>query len=186
LRALANLPKKFWIPVVFGHLNKERYSNRTSEHFTARYRENNRAHVIDIAEHRNAFALAEIAIERQMRRFPRDEICMLIAEDTDRVKRAVKNAHTMLRDPRAIVGTEFESVPEFPLKKIVDVPYFAEKAESPPLQLADLCAYLIMRRLLRRSDSQEFFELIFPQLTWRTYDFREPISAECFGTGSFV
>ena len=51
-------------------------------------------------------------------------------------------------------------MPEFPLKKIVDVPYFAEKAESPPLQLADLCAYLIMRHLLRRSDSQEFFELI--------------------------
>ena len=66
-----------------------------------------------------------------------DEICMLIAEDTDRVKRAVKNdAHTMLRDPRAIAGTEFSKVRELPLTKIVDTPHLAEKGQSAALQVA--------------------------------------------------
>ena len=96
-----------------------------------------------------------------------DEICMLIAEDTDRVKRAVKNdAHTMLRDPRAIAGTEFSKVRELPLTKIVDTPHLAEKGQSAALQVANFCAYFIMRRILRRTDSQEFFEPFAPQLIW--------------------
>src|SRR5437868_5943158 len=78
----------------------------------------------------------------------RCKICTLIAEDTDRVKRAVKNdAHTVLRDPRAIAGTEFSKVRELPLTKIVDTPHLAEKGQSAALQVANFCAYFIMRRI---------------------------------------
>jgi hypothetical protein len=156
LRALASLPKKHGLPVVFGHLDKAEYrrdaQRQIGDHSTPRTRDQ----VIDVAEHMVAFARAEIAIERQMHQFPRNEICMLIAEDTDRVKRAVKNA----------------------------TPHFAAKAESAPLQLADVCAYLILRRFMRRTETQEFFELIAPQLTWRAVDFGDPMGTEQLGGGS--
>jgi hypothetical protein len=186
LRDLAALPKELWMPVVFGHVDKAEYRKDAAQQIMIHSRDENRAHVVDIAEHMIAFARAEIGIERQMRRFPRDEICMLIAEDTDRVKRAVKGAHALLRNPLEIVGTEFERVPELPLAKIVDTPHFAAKADSAPLQMADVCADLILRRMLRRADSQEFFELIAPQLTWTATDFGDPMGAEQFGVGSRV
>jgi hypothetical protein len=186
LHDIAKLPTEFWMPVVFGHVNKDEYRKDAAQQIMMHSNENNRAHVIDVAEHMVAAARAEIGIERRMRLFPRDEICMLIAEDTDRVKRAVKGAHALLRNPLEIVGTEFARVPELPLTKIVDTPHFAEKADSAPLQVADVCAYLVLRRILRRTDSQEFFEVIAPQLSWTATDFGAPMGTERFGTGSLV
>jgi hypothetical protein len=185
LRALASLPKQLWIPIAFGHLKKSEEPEGYPL-FTIHLRDNARAHATDIVQHMVAFSRAEIAIERQMNRFPRNEICMLIAEDTDRVKRALKNAHAFLRDPLAIANSPFAGISYLPLRRIVDTPHFAAKADSVPLQIADVCAYLVLRRLLRRSDSQEFFELIAPQLTWAARDFGERMGAEEFGTGSLV
>jgi hypothetical protein len=122
LRALAKLPRQFWMPVVFGHVNKEEYRRDAAQQIMVHSRETNRAHVTDIAEHMVACARAEITIERQMRLFPRNEICMLIGEDTDRIKRAVKAAHALLKNPLEIVGTEFARVPGLPVTRIVDTP----------------------------------------------------------------
>jgi hypothetical protein len=109
---------------------------------------------------------------------------MVIAEDTDRVKKAVKAAHGLLRDPRKIKGTPFEGIGDLPLAKLIDTAHFAAKTESSLLQIADLCAYLILRRFMRQESSQPFFEQISPQLTWRAKDFGEPIGTEVFGGGS--
>jgi hypothetical protein len=75
---------------------------------------------------------------------------------------------------------------DFRFRRSLDTPHFAEKAESAPLQVADCCAYLIMRRLMRRDDSQQFFELLAPQLTWAASDSGDPMGSERerFGTGS--
>ena len=173
------------MPVIFGYLNKDEYLNYLPQ-LSRHERQETKAQISDVAEHMVAFAHAEIAIERQMHQFSRDEICMLIAEDTDRVKRALKRAHAILRDPQEIIQSGFAGLAGLPLQKIVDTPHFAEKAESAPLQVADCCAYLIMRRLMRRGDSQQFFELLAPQLTWAASDFGDPMGSErdLFGTGS--
>ena len=184
LRDLAKLPKLLGIPIVFGHINKEAYRREIEPTLALQKTEKDRLHAADVAEHMAAFATAEIAIERQVRTYPRDEICMLVAEDTDRVKKAVKNAHALLRDADRLAGSGFEHMPGLPLKKIVDTPHFASKAESAPLQLADVCAYLILRRLMRRDDLQEFFEEIAPQLTWNATDFAESMGCERVGHGA--
>jgi hypothetical protein len=186
LRTLAGIPKTLWIPVVFGHLDKEKENPESNHQLIAHLKGNRAAHLTDIVQHMVAFSRAELAIERQMHSFPRNEICMLIAEDTDRVKRPLKSAHAFLRNPKAVAKSPFAGISYLPLTRIVDTPNFAAKTESVPLQIADLCAYLILRRLLRRSDSQEFFELIAPQLTWTASDFGDPMGVEQFGTGSLV
>lgn len=175
LRELAGIPKAVGFPVVFGHLDKAEYRQSVVE-AVAKHKPKDRAHVTDVAEHMVAFSRCEVAIERRMREFPRDEICMLIAEDTDRVKVPLKEAHRILKNPEAIA-----TVRGLPLTKIVDTPHFAAKRDSSPLQIADVCAFLIMRRLMKREDSQEFFELIAPQLTWRAADFGESMGTEKVG-----
>jgi hypothetical protein len=192
LMEVARLPAEFELPVVFGHLQKGEYREDAAVKLVLAAEgqgkkeaiaNRDKAHVLDIAEHVVAFARAEIAIERQMHRYSRDEICMLFAEDTDRVKPALKMAHAFMRDGSKIIGTEFEDVPELPLRKIVDTPHFADKADSVPLQLADTCAWLILRRLAKRLDTQPFFEAIAPQLLWNCVDFGEPMGAEQVGEG---
>jgi hypothetical protein len=186
LTTIAAIPRQFGMPVIFGYLNKGEYQAAISLQLSRHERQETKAQISDVAEHMVAFAHAEIAIERQMHQFSRDEICMVIAEDTDRVKRALKSAHAILRDPQEIVNSGFAGLSGLPLQKIVDTPHFAEKAESAPLQVADCCAYLIMRRLMRRDDSQQFFELLAPQLTWAASDSGDPMGSERerFGTGS--
>jgi Protein of unknown function (DUF3800) len=184
LHSLAQTPRAFGILVIFGHTVKTQYREEIKPTLVIHKSEKKRLHAADVAEHMTTFATAEIAIERQMMTYPRDEICMLIAEDTDRVKRAVKEAHALLRDPERLARSGFENTPGLPLRKIVDTPHFAEKAHSAPLQVADVCAYLILRRLMRRSDSQEFFEDVAPQLTWNATDFSEPMGSERVGQGA--
>jgi hypothetical protein len=188
LSALAGLPREFGIPVVYGHLTKAEYHRDAADLIAANSTPKNRAEITDIGEHISAFARAEVSIEDRMHQFPRDEICMLIAEDTDRVKQAVKDAHRLVRDPEEMSRGDFATLRDFPVKlplvKIEDTPHFAAKADSRPLQLADLCAFLIMRRLMRQESSQQFFAAISPQLSWTTVDFGEPMAGESLGTGS--
>jgi hypothetical protein len=185
LSALAGLPREFEIPVVFGYLDKASRRDAIERPLSARAPEKLRGRFVDQIEHCLAFIQAEISIDQQMRRFPRDEICMVIAEDTDLIKTVVKLAHRIMRDPDEIAANPvFARVSGLPLIKIEDTPHFAAKADSRPLQLADTCAFLVMRRLMRRAESQPFFEAIAPQLVWACPDFGEPMGAEQIATGS--
>src|SRR5579872_621704 len=181
LQALAAIPREIGFPIVFGHLDKAEYRASVA-HVVAIHKPEHQADVRDVAEHMVAFARCEVAIERQMYEYTRDEIAMLIAEDTDRVKVALKEAHRILKSPNG--SPEFQelavTVRGLPLKKIVDTVYFASKRESAPLQIADLCAFLIMRRLMRREDTQSYFEQIAPKLTWRAKQFGDRMGSEDF------
>jgi hypothetical protein len=99
------------------------------------------------------------------------------------VKPAVKAAHAFLRDPHQWGGANFPAVDGLPLRKVVDTPHFAAKRDSSLLQLADLCAFLIMRRLNRKNDTQPFFEAIAHQLFWNCADFGERMGSEQIGGG---
>jgi hypothetical protein len=182
LERLARLPAAFGLPIVFGSLIKAPYRAEVA-HGLADLPDRQREEDTDIGEHMSVMAQAEIQIELQMHEFPRDEICMLVAEDTDRIKRAVKDSHTFLRDPKRIAGTEFAGFPGLPLRKIVDTPHFASKTDSKLLQLADMCAFLIMRRLTRQETSQPFFEVIAPQIFRHLSDFGDPMGSERISAG---
>lgn len=181
LKKLAALPQTFSLPVVFGHVQKAEYRQEPSiarhvEDQPEKYRPTD----LLIIEHMTAFCRAVVGIERQI---PRDEICMLVAEDTDHVKSHVKSAHAFLRNPGELEKADFPSIDGLPLRKVVDTPHFAAKRDSAPLQLADLCAFLVMRRLNRKQDSQPFFEQISTQLTWGCTDFGDPMGTEQIGGG---
>lgn len=182
IERLAGIIPAFRVPVVFGHLAKAPYRAEVApvlSSLTDKAREED----TDIGEHMSVFAQAELAIEKQMRAYPRDEVCMVVAEDTDRVKRGIKDAHAFLRSPHKIGGTEFEDFSALPLSRVIDTPHFAAKADSPLLQLADLCSFLIKRRLERRENSQPFFAIIAPQIVHHVPDFGASMEAEQIAGG---
>lgn len=187
LEELAGITKRFSLPVIYGLVNKAQYKIECVNRALPPVDRDDQP-IIERAEHMTAFGNAEMAIDRQMHQYPSDEICALICEDTDLVKKAVKSAHEIMRakSKTAEVFAKFfgwTKQPWFPLKKIVDTPHFASKSDSSLLQIADLCSFLIMRRLNRKEDSQVFFEIIAPQLSWRAEEFGERMGQEQIGVG---
>jgi hypothetical protein len=50
-------------------------------------------------------------------------------------------------------------------RNIIDTVHFAAKQESPMLQIADLCAFFIKRKLQGSPDSKPFFDAFAGQMT---------------------
>src|SRR5262249_10568674 len=87
--------------------------------------------------------------------------------------------HRLLQNPKELA----KMYPPFakydlPSTRIIESPFFKGKSESPPLQIADTCAFFIMHRLRRDRATQEFFELLSPQLTVITPGFGEKMGTE--------
>jgi hypothetical protein len=187
LEELAGMPKRFSLPVVYGLANKAKYKIECVNRVLPPAVRDDQT-IVERSEPMTAFGNAEMGIDHQMNQYPSDEICVLICEDTDLVKKAVKSAHEIMRakSKTAEVFAKFfgwTNQPWFPLRKIVDTPHFASKPDASLLQIADLCAFLIMRRLNRKEDSQVFFEIIAPQLSWRADEFGERMGQEQIGVG---
>jgi len=189
LRELAAIPAKFSLPVVFGNVRKgPRVADIIGQIMeTAKTPVRRQQYVLDATMHGTAFAMAETAVEFQMKAFPRDEICMLVAEDTDLVKKAMRLGHTLLERPHELA----KMYPQFaryrlPVTRIVEGPYFKAKSESAPLQVADTCAFIVAHRLRRDEKTQEFFELFSQQIVISSPDFGEKMGNETIGGGQRI
>lgn len=123
------------------------------------------AHERAILFHTMAFIGCAFAIEMLMQTSYPDEVIHLVAENNTQSARAIRDAHAFLKNP-AKVATLPEDVRAayLPLRHIVDTTFFAEKAESAPLQLADACAFAIRRHLERRDDAAEYYDPLIPAL----------------------
>lgn len=188
LRELAAIPAKFSLPIVFGNVKKPHHTQIVQRVVDAVKAPRHRhQYVIDLALHGAAFAMAETAVEMQLQKFPRNEIAMLVAEDTDSVKPAILFGHKLLQNPQELAQI-YPKFPNYdlPVTRIVEGPFFKAKADSPPLQVADTCAFILCHRLNRDQRTQEFFELLSSQLTMTTADFGEPMGAEKIGGGQRI
>jgi hypothetical protein len=96
------------------------------------------------------------------------ELATVVHEDGTKVKPIIKRLTRTARSKdymksASLRGLTTESLP---LKRIIDTVHFAEKADARPLQLADLCAFIITRVLKRSSFPQVATEIIMKQLHW--------------------
>jgi len=174
LWALIALPGELGVPVVFGHLDRAQYASQAI--VRAPGETPRRADLIDLEEHAIAFAKAETAIGRHTRESSPNETRTVVAEDNGRMKQAVETALSRRR-------TQGEIAPAGAPHAPATTAPFAARAESRPLQLAEMCAFFILRRLTRQQSSQPFFEALTPQLEWNIHGFGEPMGSEPAGMG---
>jgi hypothetical protein len=87
LKALSQIPREFGLPITFGSFDKSGSNLASEVPKAAGLPEKHHLKFKNIFEHVIAFTWTEIGIEQQTKRFPRDEICMIVAEDTDLVKK---------------------------------------------------------------------------------------------------
>lgn len=141
LRDLARIPRKLGIPIVYEAIERAKLRLADSEEAKRAGRPPTPFEE-SVAAHAIAFMACTLRIEQAMRaRWP-NEIAQMVAEDNDQARTLVKGTHEIFRDPSKADG---KIIPNniLPIRKIRGSVHFASKAESGPLQLADLCAFVI-------------------------------------------
>lgn len=150
---LAELPKKFNLPVCMALIDKNEFPDSEA-------RRGKSPLVVYVAQHATAIAQAAIQVELWMRQKTTGEITHLIAEDNSDVRQAAREMQVMLRDKRRMMGTG--SI--FPFVRIRDGLQFATKQESKALQIADFCSWACRRAVKDANNARRFYEPIRAQV----------------------
>jgi hypothetical protein len=161
---LSQIPAIFELPIVYGFLNKPRHQVTSDTRIVSQQEK-------DVIAHGLAFVKCSMEIERFMRERWPNEIAQLVAEYNDQAHAHIKYAHSMMRNPASLQLDD--AVKSYlPLKSIRGSVHFADKSESAPLQVADVCSFLIRRRLLNRDDRvMQFYKNLQPMmLMWPKED----------------
>jgi hypothetical protein len=176
LRDLAEVPKKLDIPIIYEALERAKLDLANSPE-AARAGRPPTSFEESVAAHAIVFCSCTLRIEQMMREVWPEEVAQMVAEDNDQVRALVKGTHEHFRDPSRIDG-QITPTDMLPLKKIRGSVHFANKMESKPLQLADLCAFVIRGHLASHPQSGPLFAQIKPMMMlWPNYnkDYKGPM-----------
>jgi uncharacterized protein DUF3800 len=108
--------------------------------------------------------------DRWLGRFAPSELSTIIHEDGTPAKPLIKLTLRIMRSAELMQqwGSDPAMAAEFglPLRRIIDTVHFAEKADARPLQLADLCAFILGRAMKRLEVPIGAFQILFKRLQW--------------------
>src|SRR6266852_5096161 len=134
LNDIAGIIEELSLPVVASFYQKETFGADVPEVLNAAHNEKR-----DIMQ---SMCVLDCAVwaDRWLEKYATGENGIIIAEDTDRVKRLVKASIMLFRTPAMLRAYEVDWIQGLPLKRIIDTVHFASKGHAAALQLADLCA----------------------------------------------
>ena len=154
LAELAALPASFDLPITSAVCGKADIVEMTGQRSPK---------LLDIVSHVLAYATALQMVERFfMYRFP-TEYTLIIAEDHPQVKKMLREVHSMLQSPEKLPSFLL-NYDELPFLHIRDTVMFADKKDSPTLQLADVCSFIIRGVASGHPRSGPLFEALRPAL----------------------
>lgn len=164
---LAQVIADLHLPVVAGFFRKDKFGVA----LLARYQ----THAERAKQVQNLSVLdCLIWADRWLARYAPNELATVVHEDGTQAKPLIKRTVRMMRSKDLIAkyGVPDATRIEFdlPLKRIIDTVHFAEKPDARPLQLADLCAFILGRTMQEKSVPQGVFDIIWKQLSWVTGD----------------
>jgi hypothetical protein len=140
LRGLSRIPGHFDVPVAWGYIEKSKFPDpKMAIAFDPEE--------VEVARHIMAFTDCSLVVENFMRECTTNEIALVIAEDRDIVRQAVKEAIALYRSPAQLKAWRLDKKKLLPFRHIRDTVHFAKKSESRHLQLADACTFFIKGHL---------------------------------------
>jgi hypothetical protein len=156
LHDLARLPGKLDIPIVWEAVERSKFD--LIDEVRKAGREPTPFEIL-VAVHSLAFCACTLRIEQFMRAIWKDEVAQMVVEDNDQVRTFLKSTHEVFRDPSK---AEQRLLPNniLPLRKVRGSLHFASKAESGPLQLADICAFIIRGHLARHPHNPPLYKRV--------------------------
>ena len=155
LHDLVRIPSQCDLPILFGCCPRNRQLTKSSG---APIEESER----DAVVHSIAFLECACRIEKIMRQLWPTEVALLIAEDRPIVRKTLRQVQSWAQNKT--VPHEGEEREYLPFRHIRDTPHFAGKKESPLLQLADICAFVIRGHLNERRHNRPLYDKLRPMM----------------------
>jgi hypothetical protein len=132
--------------------------------------------------HSSALMDALMRADKWLERYAPTELATVIHEDGTPAKKMIKNIVRTMRSRDlmqakgfALSDIEFfEKNYNIPLKRIIDTVHFAEKADARPLQLADLCAFILARGLKGLAVPTYAADIVWKYMRWFFKDLIPP------------
>lgn len=90
------------------------------------------------------------------------EVGSIVFENNNKSRKRIKEFHRFNRDPKNADLLRRMNYGPMVVQRIVGNPHFEEKGQTSPLQLADICAYVIKRHLMGKPESDRFYEALKP------------------------
>tara|TARA_R110002110_G_scaffold335703_2_gene546350 strand:- start:1788 stop:2570 length:783 start_codon:yes stop_codon:yes gene_type:complete len=112
---------------------------------------------IEVAAHAITLAGCELSIEYWMRENTTNEVVLVTAEENSDIRKVAKEIHLMYRNKAELEKNGLGNHPYFPFVKIKDGLQFAAKSECQLLQIADVCAWAIRKRVKKDADAERYF-----------------------------
>ena len=156
LADLAGIPEKFGLPVTSGVSRKEYVRSILDEPIHDRN--------LDAVCHSLAYTGALQLVERVLIHSLPTEYTIIIAEDRPAVKKMIKRVHLSLQRPEKLPPEILSRFYELPFKHIRDTVMFADKKDSPTLQVADTCSFILRGVSSGHPKIGPFLEILRPAL----------------------
>jgi Protein of unknown function (DUF3800) len=164
---LAAIIESMKLPIVAGIYRKEGFGGTLPDAMASALADDSFKKLVI---HGSAAVDCVIWTDRWLERFAPDENAVIVAEDNDYIKKALKNAVRCLRSDRLMDAEGFDSETKkrlgLPLKRIIDTPHFAAKIDAPALQLADLVAFTMGRLSKNKPVVTVVSDVLQNQLQW--------------------
>ena len=154
---IAGLPVQLNAPVIYAAVSRDEISQEKFGKEAVRIR------------HQSAFQQALLEAEKILAdRYP-DERAFAIVEDHATHRKHLQRIFGLMYDKDTIFDLKQIGI-EHPYQRLVETPLFQPKNGTSPVQVADVCAFLIRRRLEGCPHAREITETLTPQLRdgWKT------------------
>jgi len=153
---LAKIPRKFDLDIALGWINRQEVADiyELPKDITPAKK--------TIVEHVLSYAQAAAMVEHWMRENASDEVCLLIAEDNSQSRSFIRDTQNFYQDPEKVPALkdyhESDLAMHFPFRKIKEDPLFQPKKPSNPLIIADFCAYVFKKFMMKDERYNRFFD----------------------------
>ena len=99
-----------------------------------------------------AFVVCSAQVDRWMRRYRKNENCLLYVENNPPAHAMLKEVQKIYTDKRMANFPDERARELWPYRHIEEEPSFREKSPSSPLQLADFCTFIYKRYALMEDE----------------------------------
>lgn len=157
LMDLASIPRLQGLPVFGGVVNNVEYAAGNP---------GKSKKDLAVEAHCMAYANCVCLIDTFMKRHCDDaELVTLVLENNAQARSSIRQSQRYLQSLalKEHLG-DHPMVSFLPVEKVVDVPHFVEKDDSPILQVADVVSFILSRHVSGRPNTDDLFAAIRPQM----------------------
>lgn len=163
LSNLAQIIRDMHLPVVSGSYRKKKYAADAPQAHRA---------PADRLRHMHGICILDCLRDanRWLWLFAPQELSTVVHEDLPNTKALFKICVRMVRSEKLLeqngIDAKARRAAGLPLKHIIDTVHFAEKADAKPLQLADLCAWVLNRSIRGKPVPKDVFAIVREGQFW--------------------